>query len=67
MAMVPGWIVFRGAAGEVELAGFPEQIELALVDSVFHNPPVPRVKRGLGKLLAHFGVEDAVDGGAIVG
>ena len=64
LAVVPGWMVFREAVGKVELARFPEEIELALVDSVF-DPPAARVKR-LGRLLAHFGTEDAT-GSAIIG
>ena len=51
-------MVLGEAAGKVLLAGFPEEIELALVDSVF-DPPVARIER-LGKLLARFGAEDAV-------
>jgi hypothetical protein len=37
---------------------------MALLDSVFH-PPVAHVER-LGKLLAHFGIENALSG-AVVG
>ena len=50
--------------GQVEFAGGPEEIELFLVDSVFH-PPVAHVE-GFGYFLAHFGVEDAV-GSFVIG
>ncbi len=50
--------------GQVELSGGPEEIELALVDSVFH-PPASHVER-LGELLSHFGIEDAM-GSLVVG
>ena len=50
--------------GQVEFSGGPEEIKLALLDSVFH-PPVSHVER-FGELLAHLGIKDAV-GGSVVG
>jgi hypothetical protein len=45
-AMVPGWVVLGEIVSEVELAGGPFEIELALVDAILH-PPIPHVE-GLG-------------------
>ena len=50
--------------GEIEFSGCPGEIELALVNAVFH-PPISHVER-FGELLAHFGVENAL-GGIVVG
>ena len=50
--------------GQVELAWGPDEIELVLVDLVFH-PPVAHVER-FGKFPAYFGSEDAL-GSAVVG
>jgi hypothetical protein len=56
-------VVLCETVGQVQFSGGPEEIELALLDSVFH-PPASRVE-GLGELLARLGVEDAV-GGSVV-
>jgi hypothetical protein len=50
--------------GQVEFAGGPDKIELALVDAIFH-PPIAHVK-GFGVFLAHFGVEHTL-GVVVVG
>ena len=44
LMVVPGWVVLCEAAGEVLRVWFPEEIELALVDSVF-DAPAARVER----------------------
>ena len=51
-------MVLGKVIGEVKFARGPVEVELALVDSVFH-PPVTHVER-FGKLLAHFGIEDTL-------
>ena len=50
--------MFGEVIGQVEFAGGPEEVELALVYAVLH-PPIAHVER-FGKLLAHFGIEDAL-------
>ena len=61
--LVPGWVVLGEIICNLEFTRGPDEVELALLDSVFH-PPVAHVKR-FGKFLAHFGIEDAL-GGAVV-
>ena len=65
VVMMPGWVMLGEVVGQVELAWGPDEIEFALVDSVFHPPAVAHVER-FGKFLAHFGREDAL-GSAVVG
>ena len=64
VAMMPWWVMLGEVVGQVELAWGPDEIELALVDSVLH-PPVAHVER-FGKFLSHFGSEDAL-GSTVVG
>jgi hypothetical protein len=63
-AMVPWRMVLCKIVGQVEFAGGPDHVELALVDAIFH-PPLAHVK-GFGVFLAHFGVEHAL-GVVVVG
>lgn len=56
--MVPEQVVFREVVGEVQLAGFPEEIDFALVHFVV-DPAAAHVKR-FGKLPLHFEIEDAI-------
>ena len=58
VAMMPWWVMLDEVVGQVELAWGPDEIELALVDSVLH-PPVAHVER-FGKFLSNFGSEDAL-------
>jgi hypothetical protein len=51
--MMPWWVMLGEVVGQVELAWGADEIELALVDEIFH-PPVAHVER-LGKFLVHFG------------
>jgi hypothetical protein len=63
-SVVPGRVVLGEIIHKVEFIRGPNEVELALLDSIFH-PPVAHVER-LGKVLAHFGIEDTL-GGAVVG
>ena len=63
-AMVPWRMVLCKIVGKVEFAGGPDEVELFLVDSIFH-PPVAHVE-GFGVFLVHFGVEHTL-GVAVVG
>jgi hypothetical protein len=62
--VVPRRMVLGEIICKVEFTRGPDEVELALLDYVFHSP-VAHVER-LGKLLAHFGIEDAV-GSAVAG
>jgi hypothetical protein len=62
--VVSGWVLLGKIIRKVEFSRGPDEVELALLDSVFH-PPVAHVER-LGKFLAHFGIEDALSS-AVVG
>ena len=53
VVMMPWWVMLGEVVGQVELAWGADEIELALVDEIFH-PPVAHVER-LGKFLVHFG------------
>jgi hypothetical protein len=61
--VVPGWVLLGEIIHKVEFSRGPDEVELALLDYVFH-PPVAHVER-LGKLLAHFGIEDALSGAVV--
>jgi hypothetical protein len=63
-AVVPGRMMLGEVVSQVEFSWGPLEVELALSDSIFH-PPIAHIER-FRKLLAHFGIEDAL-GSVVVG